>query len=148
MLHQNDIGGEWVQGVAAYLGINPPNLDDVEGDYASAHTSQTKAAIAAAHSFFSAWTASSPEARSNIPDRIGIKLLAQRDELGCLLSLEEEATSSERSIVAMVMGNLPTAGVDHHIPINGRKASSYVAREQGAYAHEFETAVKIAYTLG
>ncbi|SAI70301.1 aldehyde dehydrogenase [Bordetella ansorpii] len=47
----------------------------------------------------------------------------------------------------MVMVNLPTAGVDYHVPFGGRKGSSYGPREQGAYAREFYTTVKTAYTL-
>ncbi len=46
----------------------------------------------------------------------------------------------------MVMVNLPTAGVDYHVPFGGRKGSSYGAREQGRYAAEFFTTVKTAYT--
>ena len=46
----------------------------------------------------------------------------------------------------LVMVNLPTAGVDYHVPFGGRKASSYGAREQGRYAQEFFTTVKTAYT--
>jgi len=46
----------------------------------------------------------------------------------------------------MVMVNLPTAGVDYHVPFGGRKGSSYGAREQGSYAAEFFTTVKTAYT--
>jgi acyl-CoA reductase-like NAD-dependent aldehyde dehydrogenase len=47
----------------------------------------------------------------------------------------------------MVMVNLPTAGVDYHVPFGGRKGSSYGAREQGSYAQEFYTTVKTAYSL-
>ena len=46
----------------------------------------------------------------------------------------------------MVMVNLPTAGVDYHTPFGGRRRSSYGSREQGTYAKEFYTAVKVAYT--
>ena len=46
----------------------------------------------------------------------------------------------------MVMVNLPTAGVDYHVPFGGRKGSSYGPREQGRYAVEFYTTVKTAYT--
>ena len=46
-----------------------------------------------------------------------------------------------------VMVNLPTAGVDYHVPFGGRKGSSYGSREQGRYAQEFFTIVKTAYTL-
>jgi aldehyde dehydrogenase (NAD+) len=42
-----------------------------------------------------------------------------------------------RSDAGMVMVNLPTAGVDYHVPFGGRKGSSYGPREQGAYAREF-----------
>ena len=46
----------------------------------------------------------------------------------------------------MVMVNLPTAGVDSHVPFGGRKGSSHGPREQGRYAAEFYTTVKTAYT--
>jgi acyl-CoA reductase-like NAD-dependent aldehyde dehydrogenase len=46
----------------------------------------------------------------------------------------------------MVMVNVPTAGVDYHVPFGGRKGSSYGAHEQGSYAAEFYTTVKTAYT--
>ncbi|BFM09437.1 aldehyde dehydrogenase family protein [Halioxenophilus aromaticivorans] len=45
----------------------------------------------------------------------------------------------------MVMVNLPTAGVDYHVPFGGCKGSSYGAREQGSYAQEFYTTVKTSY---
>ncbi len=64
----------------------------------------------------------------------------------CTTSLKL-ATQFKREIQAgMVMVNVPTAGVDYHVPFGGRKASSYGAREQGSYAAEFFTTVKTAYT--
>jgi alpha-ketoglutaric semialdehyde dehydrogenase len=45
----------------------------------------------------------------------------------------------------MVMVNLPTAGVDYHVPFGGRKGSSMGSREQGRYAAEFYTTVKTVY---
>lgn len=45
----------------------------------------------------------------------------------------------------VVMVNLPTAGLDYHVPFGGRKKSSYGPREQGTYAREFYTIVKTAY---
>lgn len=60
----------------------------------------------------------------------------------------KHATHFKRNAEAgMVMVNLPTAGVDFHVPFGGRKASSYGPREQGRYAAEFFTIVKTAYTL-
>ena len=51
-----------------------------------------------------------------------------------------------RAQAGLVMVNLPTAGVDYHVPFGGRKGSSYGPREQGRYAAEFYTTVKTAYT--
>ena len=47
----------------------------------------------------------------------------------------------------MVMVNVPTAGVDYHVPFGGRKGSSYGAPEQGSYAREFYTIVQTTYNL-
>jgi aldehyde dehydrogenase (NAD+) len=59
----------------------------------------------------------------------------------------KHATHFKRNAEAgMVMVNLPTAGVDFHVPFGGRKASSFGPREQGRYADEFYTTVKTAYT--
>ena len=56
------------------------------------------------------------------------------------------ATHFKRHVQAgMVMVNLPTAGVDYHVPFGGRKGSSYGPREQGRYAQEFFTVVKTTY---
>jgi aldehyde dehydrogenase (NAD+) len=46
----------------------------------------------------------------------------------------------------MVMVNLPTAGVDYHVPFGGTRSSSYGPREQGFAAVEFYTQVKTVYT--
>ena len=45
----------------------------------------------------------------------------------------------------MVMINLPTAGVDYHVPFGGTRKSSYGAREQGFAAVEFYTQIKTVY---
>ena len=45
----------------------------------------------------------------------------------------------------MVMVNLPTAGVDYHVPFGGSRKSSYGAREQGFAAVEFYTQTKTTY---
>lgn len=51
-----------------------------------------------------------------------------------------------RAAVGMVMCNMPTAGLDYHVPFGGVKASSYGTREQGTYAREFYTTVKTWYS--
>jgi alpha-ketoglutaric semialdehyde dehydrogenase len=65
----------------------------------------------------------------------------------CTTSLKY-ASHFKRNIEAgMAMVNVPTAGVDYHVPFGGRKGSSFGSREQGRYAAEFYTTVKTAYTL-
>jgi aldehyde dehydrogenase (NAD+) len=65
----------------------------------------------------------------------------------CTRSLKYAEHFKRNSDAGMVMVNLPTAGVDYHVPFGGRKGSSYGPREQGTYAREFYTIVKTAYTL-
>ena len=65
----------------------------------------------------------------------------------CTTSLKYSSHFKRNSEAGMVMVNLPTAGVDYHVPFGGRKGSSYGAREQGSYAREFYTIVKTAYTF-
>jgi len=63
----------------------------------------------------------------------------------CTTSLKYANHFKRHSQAGMVMINLPTAGVDYHVPFGGRKGSSYGPREQGRYAQEFYTTVKTTY---
>ncbi len=63
----------------------------------------------------------------------------------CTTSLKHASHFRNNSQAGMVMVNLPTAGVDYHVPFGGRKGSSYGPREQGRYAVEFYTTVKTCY---
>ncbi len=63
----------------------------------------------------------------------------------CTTSLKHATDFKRRIQAGMVMINLPTAGVDHHVPFGGRKGSSYGPREQGRHAAEFYTTVKTTY---
>jgi aldehyde dehydrogenase (NAD+) len=65
----------------------------------------------------------------------------------CTTSLKHASHFRKNSQTGMVMVNLPTAGVDYHVPFGGRKGSSYGPREQGRYAREFFTTVKTSYIL-
>jgi aldehyde dehydrogenase (NAD+) len=65
----------------------------------------------------------------------------------CTTSLKYASHFKRNAEAGMVMVNLPTAGVDYHVPFGGRKGSSYGPREQGRYAQEFYTSVKTAYTF-
>jgi acyl-CoA reductase-like NAD-dependent aldehyde dehydrogenase len=63
----------------------------------------------------------------------------------CTTSLKYASHFRRHSEAGLVTVNLPTAGVDYHVPFGGRKASSYGPREQGRYAAEFYTTVKTTY---
>jgi aldehyde dehydrogenase (NAD+) len=65
----------------------------------------------------------------------------------CTTSLKSASRFKRDSQAGMVMVNLPTAGVDYHVPFGGTKGSSHGSREQGKYAAEFYTTVKTAYVL-
>ena len=65
----------------------------------------------------------------------------------CTTTLKHASHFKANAQAGMVMVNLPTAGVDYHVPFGGTKGSSFGPREQGRYAAEFYTTVKTAYTL-
>jgi aldehyde dehydrogenase (NAD+) len=64
----------------------------------------------------------------------------------CTTSLASAARFRDGLQAGIVTVNLPTAGVDYHVPFGGTKGSSSGSREQGRYAVEFFTTVKTAYT--
>jgi len=64
----------------------------------------------------------------------------------CTTSLKHAAMFRDGLQAGIVTVNLPTAGVDFHVPFGGTKGSSQGSREQGRYAIEFFTQVKTAYT--
>ncbi len=49
------------------------------------------------------------------------------------------------AIIGNVMINLPTAGMDNHVPFGGRKDSSFGAREKSYTASDFYTTTKTVY---
>ncbi len=63
----------------------------------------------------------------------------------CTTSLRHAAMFRDGLEAGIVTVNLPTAGVDYHVPFGGTKGSSSGTREQGRYAVEFFTTVKTAY---
>lgn len=63
----------------------------------------------------------------------------------CTGSLKHAEHFKRHIQAGMSMVNLPTAGVDYHVPFGGRKASSHGPREQGRLARDFYTVVKTNY---
>ena len=94
-MKQNYIGGQWVDGAGVNRNINPSNLDDVVGEYASADAAGTRTAIAAAHAAFGRWSQSTPQQRFDALDAAGSEILARKNELGDLLAREEGKTLPE-----------------------------------------------------
>jgi acyl-CoA reductase-like NAD-dependent aldehyde dehydrogenase len=67
---------------------------------------------------------------------------------GIVTTSLKHARHFQRNVKAgMVMINLPTAGVDYHVPFGGQRGSSYGQREQGFSAVEFFTQIKTAYSF-
>jgi aldehyde dehydrogenase (NAD+) len=64
----------------------------------------------------------------------------------CTTSLKYARHFTRNVRAGMVMTNLPTAGVDYHVPFGGTRKSSYGAREQGFAAVEFYTQIKTSYS--
>lgn len=64
----------------------------------------------------------------------------------CTTDLAKASHFKRHSKAGMVMVNLPTAGVDPHVPFGGRGDSSHGPREQGFAAIDFFTVSKTAYT--
>ena len=68
---------------------------------------------------------------------------------GIVTNSLKHARHFRRNIRAgMVMVNLPTAGVDYHVPFGGTRKSSYGGREQGFAAIESYTQIKTVYVGG
>jgi alpha-ketoglutaric semialdehyde dehydrogenase len=64
----------------------------------------------------------------------------------CTTSLKHAHHFVRNVRAGVTMTNLPTAGIDYHVPFGGTRKSSYGPREQGAAAIEFYTVMKTSYT--
>jgi len=63
----------------------------------------------------------------------------------CTTNISRALDYVERAEAGMVMVNLPSAGVEYHIPFGGTKDSSSGWREQGPAATQFFTESKTVY---
>ena len=93
--YDNYIDGQWVAGKNYQANINPSDLSDTIGEYAQADASQVEAAVAAARKAFPAWSTSGIQARADALEKVGLEILARREELGNLLAREEGKTLPE-----------------------------------------------------
>jgi len=65
----------------------------------------------------------------------------------CTTSLKHASHFKRHIEAGVATVNLPTSGGDYHVAFGGWKQSGYGGKEQGAYAREFFTRMKSAYTL-
>lgn len=105
-LHQNLIAGEWVAGATTTQDINPSDTSDIVGEYVQADAAQTLTAIAAARAAFPAWAAFNTQARADLLEKVGLEIIARKDELGKLLSREEGKTLPEGMGEVVRAGNI------------------------------------------
>src|SRR5688572_12767538 len=84
----NYIAGEWVEGKTAIVNVNPSDLSDIVGHYASADAAATAGAVAAAKAAFPQWAAATPQNRADLLDAIGAEILVRKEEIGRLLPSE------------------------------------------------------------
>jgi alpha-ketoglutaric semialdehyde dehydrogenase len=97
MTHRYDnlIDGEWIAGDHYRQNINPANVDESVGEFASASSAQVAQAIAAARRAFPLWSEFHSQARADILRRAAEALRAETPRLGELLSREEGRTLPE-----------------------------------------------------
>lgn len=90
MRHLNFIGGEWVEGRAGWLGIEDPSVGEIMGEQSLGDSKDIDAAVAAARDCVAsgALTAMRPVERGRKVRAMGEWLLAHREEIAELLTLE------------------------------------------------------------
>ncbi len=93
--YANFIAGEWIGSADLSENVNPSDLDDVIGLYARASAQQTEDAIAAAKAALPGWAGATPQVRADALEKVGLELMARREELGELLSREEGKIRAE-----------------------------------------------------
>lgn len=93
--YSNLINGEWVAAQQTARNINPSDVSDTIGAYAQADAADVDTVVQAALAAFPAWATGGVQKRSESLERIGVELLARREELGDLLAREEGKTLPE-----------------------------------------------------
>lgn len=88
-IRRNFIGGAWVDGAGPTPDINPSDTRDTVGLYACATRADAVAAIDAAEAALPVWSATTPQQRADVLDRVASELLARQQELAQLLAREE-----------------------------------------------------------
>jgi acyl-CoA reductase-like NAD-dependent aldehyde dehydrogenase len=102
----NLIAGEWRSGADRRVTYSPSNLDEVIGCYTQATREDVDQAVAAAQAAANGWARITPQARHDLLDRVGNRLIAAASELGLLLSGEEGKTLPEGKAEVLRAGQI------------------------------------------
>lgn len=105
-IHRLYIGGEWLAGDGAVANVNPSDLADTVGHYASGTAAHVAQAVQAAQAALPAWSTGGIQARADALERIAGEILARKDELGALLAREEGKTRPEAIGEVVRAGNI------------------------------------------
>ena len=105
-IKKNLINGEWIDGVTTTENRSPADITDLIAVYASGDASHVAEAATAAHKAQVDWAASSPQVRADILERVGLEIVARKDEIGRLLAREEGKTLAEATGEAMRAGQI------------------------------------------
>lgn len=102
----NLIAGKWTQGESFTRNENPSDLDDPVGDYANATLKEVAQALEAAEHATQDWRWSNAQNRADILEKIGIELIARKEELGRQLSKEEGKVLNDGMAEVMRAGQI------------------------------------------
>lgn len=105
-IHRLYIGGEWVAGDGTVANVNPSDLADTVGHYASGTAAHVALAVQAARDALPAWSTGGIQARADALERVAAEILARKDELGALLAREEGKTRPEAIGEVVRAGNI------------------------------------------
>src|SRR6218665_2502698 len=94
-IERNFVNGEWVATAATFESINPSNTGDCVGNFYQADAALVKEAVAAARAAQPAWAAKTIQVRSDILQKVGFELAAQKDEIAALVSREGGKTLAD-----------------------------------------------------
>lgn len=120
----NFVAGEWIAGAGWKSDINPGDLADELGSYASADGRQVQDAVDAARRAFGPWSACTPQQRFDALDRIGGELLARKEELGILLTREQGKTKAEAVAEVARAGSIFKFFAGEAVRLHGEKGES------------------------
>lgn len=118
-IKKNLINGEWVEGVSSSENRSPADTNDLIGVYTCGSAGQVNEAAEAAHQAQVEWAAASPQVRADLLERVGLEIVARKDEIGRLLAREEGKTLVEATGEAMRAGQIFKFFAAEAIRING-----------------------------